>query len=389
MRQLAYALRFSLPVLGGLAAFVAPTLPSRHAVSTAEAGPLRRPRIHTLLVDLTHIEANNGERDDRRTAHAIEQQIVAIRSDLLRAMSGELPPHVALQATLNNLYAIAAQNSRSQDNDYDLVMRVAGSIEQMRLRAEQVLTHSGPHAPPPLPPTYRQPGSLYVPEPYVPPLLPAQVAQRPPSVVVSTPPGYPQQPGYQQPPPGYQQPPPGYQQSPPGYPQQPQPNYQQPPPGYQQPPPGYQPTPGYPQPTPGYQQPPPGYQPAPNYQQPPPGYQPTPAYPPPQPAYQQPAPPPAPMPMPPSQFQTLVNQVKRLAFSDEKINAVQDAVRSGYNFTCEQIVMLMRTSAFGDDQVKIGSLLYPRAVDPHNFSLLTSALTFESDRERLRKACGR
>ena len=93
--------------------------------------------------------------------------------------------------------------------------------------------------------------------------------------------------------------------------------------------------------------------------------------------------------MPLPQFQTLLTQMKRLAFSDEKINAAQDAVRSGYHFTCDQIVMLMRTSAFGDDQVKIASLLFPQAIDPQNFSLLTSALTFESDRQRLRKACGR
>ena len=71
MRLLAYALRFSLPALGGLAAFATPAVNSLLAPPMAEAGPLRRPRIHTLLVDLTHIEANNGERDDRRTAQAI------------------------------------------------------------------------------------------------------------------------------------------------------------------------------------------------------------------------------------------------------------------------------------------------------------------------------
>ena len=358
MRPLAYALRLSLPLLGGLAAWSAPSASSPLSVATAEAGPLRRPRIHTLLVDLTHIEANNGERDDRRAAQAIEQHVVAIRADLLRALSGEQPPHTALQATLSNLYAIAAQNSRSQENDYDLVMRVAGSVEQMRLRAEQLLTHLGPHAPPPLPPWYRQPAALYVPEPYVPPLLPPQVAQRPT--------GYPAQPGY--PPP---QPPPMYQPPPSGYPQQP--------PAYPPPPQGYPQQPAYPQ-QPTYDQPPPGYQPT------PPAYaQPAPAYPQQPPVYQ----PPAPTPMSPPQFQALLQQIKRLAFSDEKINAVQDAVNSGHHFTCDQIVLLMRGSTFGDDQVKIGSILFPRAIDPQNFSLLTSALTFESDRQRLRKACGR
>ena len=307
MRRSTNTLRTRLPLLGFLAGLggglpehstqpgAAFATSSFLALPSAAASPLRRPRIHTLLIDLTHIEANNGERDDRRTARLIQQQIVAVRMELLRAMGGELPFHAALQATLSNLYLIAGHNSRSTDNDYDLVIRVAGSVEQMRLRAGQILANLGKYAPPPLPPSYRQPGALYVPDPYLPPTIPV-----PPPV-------------YQQPPPVYQQPPPVYQQ---------QPSYTG-------------------------------------------------------------------MPMTPQQFQGLLGQVQRLAFSNEKLNAVQDAVRSGYFFTCEQIVQLMRTSAFGDDQVKIGSLLYPRAVDPQNFSFLTSALTFESDRQRLRKACGR
>ena len=321
MRHSTNALRTGLPLLafvGGLVAGAPADSPSARgttarsallALPQAEAGPLRRPRIHTLLIDLTHIEANNGERDDRRTAQQIQQQIVAVRIELLRAMAGEQALPVALQMTLSNLYQMAGLNSRSAENDYDLVMRVAGSIEQMRLRAEHVLSNLGRYAPPPLPPGYRQPGALYVPEPYVPPPMPPPVMNPQPTI-------------YQQPP---VQPP-----SPPIY---------QAPPVYQQP------QPGYPQAT---------------------G-----------------------MPLSPPQFQGLLSQVQRLAFSDEKINAVQDAVRSGYFFTCEQIVQLMHTSAFGDDQVKIGSLLFPRAVDPQNLSLLTSALTFESDRQRLRRACGR
>ena len=321
MRHSTNALRTGLPLLafvGGLAAGAPASHPPAGATAAqsslldlkpAEASPRRRPRVHTLLIDLTHIEANNGERDDRRTAQQIEQQIVAIRIELLRAMAGEQALPVALQMTLSNLYQMAGLNSRSAENDYDLVMRVAGSIEQMRLRAEQVLSQLGRYAPPPLPPTYRQPGALYVPEPYVPPPVPPPVVN-------------PQPPIYQQPP--------VHPPSPPIYPA---------PPIYQQQ------QPGYPQAT---------------------G-----------------------MPLSPPQFQGLLSQVQRLAFSDEKINAVQDALRSGYFFTCEQIVQLMHTSAFGDDQVKIGSLLFPRAVDPQNFSLLTSALTFESDRQRLRRACGR
>ena len=49
----------------------------------------------------------------------------------------------------------------------------------------------------------------------------------------------------------------------------------------------------------------------------------------------------------------------------------------------------MKTSAFGDEQVKIGAMLYPRAVDPQNFMQMTAALTFESDRQKLRRLLGK
>jgi hypothetical protein len=78
-----------------------------------------------------------------------------------------------------------------------------------------------------------------------------------------------------------------------------------------------------------------------------------------------------------------------LSFSDEKQNFARDLVSSGYYFTCEQIVQLMKTSAFGDEQVKIGAMLYPRAVDPQNFMQMTAALTFESDRQKLRRLLGK
>ena len=36
-----------------------------------------------------------------------------------------------------------------------------------------------------------------------------------------------------------------------------------------------------------------------------------------------------------------------------KSSTTRDLVNSGYYFTCEQIVQMMKTSAFGDEQVKI------------------------------------
>jgi hypothetical protein len=113
---------------------------------------------------------------------------------------------------------------------------------------------------------------------------------------------------------------------------------------------------------------------------------------------QGPAPPPVaplagpsgpPTPLGKAAFGGLLKQLQRLSFSDEKLSLTRDAVSSGYSFTCEQVAQLMRTSAFGDDQVKIAATLYPRIVDPQNFIQLTSILTFETDRQKLRQLVGR
>ena len=93
--------------------------------------------------------------------------------------------------------------------------------------------------------------------------------------------------------------------------------------------------------------------------------------------------------MDPGQFGQILSRMQRLSFSDEKQNYVRDLITGGHHFTCEQIVQLMRTTAFSDDQVKIGAVLYPRAVDPQNFMQLTSSLTFESDRQKLRRLIGK
>jgi hypothetical protein len=213
---------------------------------------------------------------------------------------------------------MAAINARAIEADPEVGQRVAGSIEHMRARTEQVLTRIGAYAAPPRPPEYR---------------VPVVVA---PPVVVPLPQNYHQQYQANVPPP-----PPGqWQQTPP------------PPPGQWQ------------------QQPPPGQW----QQQPPVGYA---------------TPVPAVAPMVPAAFANAMAQLQRLSFSDEKLNYARDLVSSGNYFTCDQIAQLMNTMSFSDDKVKLAALLYRNAVDPQNFMALTTSLTFESDRQKLRRAIGR
>jgi hypothetical protein len=327
----------------GLALGVLPMSISTLTVPTTEARPIRRPGVHALLVDLAQIEAFNGERDDQQVGQQIHQQVVAVRINLLRVLSNQEHLHQAGRSAMEGLYNMAALNSRSFDRDPDVLYRVAGSIEHMRQRLEQLMQKFGPFQAVPVPRDYRPPVG------YQPPIYRGPVWDPfDPKSIPSAPPVY-QQPS-QPSPPVYQQP-------------------VTPPPVYQQP---VTPPPVYQQPV----TPPPVYQ-QPSY--PPPGYQPPP------PVYQQPQV----MPVPPSQFGSLLSGLQRLSFSDEKQNYVRDLAKSGYYFTCEQIVQLMKTSSFGDDQVKIGSALYPRAVDPQNFMQMTSSLTFESDRQKLRRLIGK
>lgn len=140
-------------------------------------------------------------------------------------------------------------------------------------------------------------------------------------------------------------------------------------PGWNQPPPP--PPPGYPNrppPPPGYNTPPP---PPPGYNNPPPGYA--------QPGGV----------IPSDRFAQLVNQVRAATFQEAQLNVVRDALRSDYWFTCQQIVAVMNLLSFEASKVEVGALLYPRAVDPQNFSDLIGALTFESYRQQLRQRLGR
>jgi hypothetical protein len=261
--------------------------PAGSLVAPALARPLRQPVVSTLLHDLTQIEAHNADRDDQRTGQLIEQQIAGTRAALLRVLAGTQPIEPTLRATLDSLYLMATYNRRSTDTDADILVRMGGSIEHMRLRTELAL-QKGWRTGTPLP---------------------------------KAPPDY-------QPPLSYQ--PPGYEPLPYGRPDRP----------------------------------------------------PLPPPPPPPPLT-------SPLPMRNTAFADLLTRMQRLSFGDEKIGLARDAVSSGNFFTCEQVSQLMKTSAFADEQVKIAAALYPRVVDPQNFVQLTSTLTFDSDRDKLRQLVGR
>ena len=95
------------------------------------------------------------------------------------------------------------------------------------------------------------------------------------------------------------------------------------------------------------------------------------------------------MPMPADRFNQLLGQVRGLPFRDEKIARIKDYLMPDTMFTTAQIGQLMTTSPFGSDRIDIAALLWPRVVDPENFPTLPALLTFESERQDLRRRLGR
>ena len=109
-----------------------------------------------------------------------------------------------------------------------------------------------------------------------------------------------------------------------------------------------------------------------------------------QPSYQPAPPAPAPVyAMDEGRFQGLLQRLKNAAFANAKLNGLRDEVASGGHWTCQQLIVILKDLTFGDTQVQGASILWPNVVDPQNFPAVAESLTFEGDRQKLRRALGR
>lgn len=80
-----------------------------------------------------------------------------------------------------------------------------------------------------------------------------------------------------------------------------------------------------------------------------------------------------------------IESMRPLGFDDKKATSLRQFVMF-HHFTCEQTVKVLKQFAFGDGQVQAAVLMHPRITDPQNFYQVLAAMTFESDRDRVRKA---
>ena len=89
------------------------------------------------------------------------------------------------------------------------------------------------------------------------------------------------------------------------------------------------------------------------------------------------------------QFRGFMRHLNEATFVNAQLAAIDDEVRAGSLWNTRQLIEVMKLLNFGDAQVKGGVKMWPNIVDPQNLPDVLASLTFESDRQKLRKSLGR
>jgi hypothetical protein len=87
-------------------------------------------------------------------------------------------------------------------------------------------------------------------------------------------------------------------------------------------------------------------------------------------------------PMPPNDFANFKNTVKQQSFDDTKFQMIKAQPLSTW-YTAAQIKELMELFSFDDDRVDVAKYTYDHCVDPYNFYITYTALTFDANKNEL------
>lgn len=94
----------------------------------------------------------------------------------------------------------------------------------------------------------------------------------------------------------------------------------------------------------------------------------------------------APSGMPPAAFSALLTSIKKASFAKDKLNVLSLAAATN-TFTGAQAKEIVSIMPFSSDKIDAGKLLFPRVTDGQ-FFLVFDALSFSSDKEKLKNALG-
>jgi hypothetical protein len=96
---------------------------------------------------------------------------------------------------------------------------------------------------------------------------------------------------------------------------------------------------------------------------------------------------PGPIACSPDDFRGVLAAVENEPFPDGKLAVVRDAASHRW-FTVAQVIALMGQMSFSSNKVDVGAELYGRTVDRENWYQVFAALTFDSDKQELRRRTG-
>lgn len=87
-------------------------------------------------------------------------------------------------------------------------------------------------------------------------------------------------------------------------------------------------------------------------------------------------------------FRELYQRVKDKPFKDGRLDVIRDAARQS-DFTCDEIIQLMKLFSFDDDQLEVLSILEPTIIDRQNVDRIINSMTFISGEEKARNILNR
>lgn len=97
--------------------------------------------------------------------------------------------------------------------------------------------------------------------------------------------------------------------------------------------------------------------------------------------------PPPPQAMPDQDFNSLLSAIKKASFSKEKLDLVDGACQYHF-FSTHQVIRVMEEMSFGKDKVAAAAMMHARLIDPDQFFKVYEHLSFDSDKEKLRRQIG-
>ena len=85
-----------------------------------------------------------------------------------------------------------------------------------------------------------------------------------------------------------------------------------------------------------------------------------------------------------SNFDVLINELKKNGHSDDKVMTVRATLAATYRISSKQVADILGTLSFDSTKLEVAKMAYPYAIDKGNYAATVgAALTFSSGKNEL------